>query len=92
MRSTLADGTSSSGGSGASAGTLITPEIAFYKKIHQKGYAAVAFAAYWRDTGELVGSAGPVFGYTEREDVWIFGVGPSTTGNIVPAQPRTPEE
>lgn len=72
-------------------GTLITPEIALYKKVHQKGFAAVAFSAYWRDTGELVGGAGPTYGYTERKDVWIFGIGPSTTGNIVPTRPPITE-
>lgn len=70
--------------------TLITPEIALYKKVHQKGYAAVAFTAYWRDTGELVGSGGPVYGYTWRKDVWILGFGPNTTGDIVTAQPEAP--
>jgi len=72
---------------GVEAGTLITPEIALYKKIDQRGFAAVAFTAHWRDSGELVGSAGPFFGYTRREDLWLFGIGPSTTGDIAPVRP-----
>ena len=66
----------------ADSGTLVTPEIAFLKSITQRGYASVAYVAYWADTGEVVASSGPFVGTTYREDWWYFGVGPRTTGDI----------
>jgi len=72
---------------GMEINTLILPEIAFYKKIDQRGYASVAFVAYWQDTGDLAGASGPTYGFTTRQDVWIMGVGPTSTGNIIPVQP-----
>lgn len=65
---------------------LATPELAIVKSTRQFGYASVALVAYWRDTGELVGSSGPFLGRTSREDFWFFGVGPRTVGDIPPAQ------
>jgi hypothetical protein len=65
---------------------IATPELSILKNIRQKGYASVAFAAYWADTGELVASSGPFLGRTFREDWWILGIGPKTMGNIAPAQ------
>jgi hypothetical protein len=65
---------------------LLTPELSIYKNTRQKGYGAVAYIAYWRDTGEVVASSGPFVGRTNREDIWLFGYGPSTTGNIPPAE------
>jgi hypothetical protein len=65
---------------------LATPELSIFKNTRQKGYAAIAFVAYWADTGELVASSGPFLGKTFREDWWIFGVGPKTLGNIPPAE------
>lgn len=63
-----------------------TPELAIFKSTKQRGYASVAFVAYWRDTGELVGSSGPFTGQTFRDDVWILGAGPNTVGDIPSAQ------
>ena len=71
------DGNISDGG-----GTIITPELALVKSIRQRGFASVAFVAYWRDSGEVVASSGPYVGRTEREDWWFFGVGPRTTGDV----------
>ena len=65
---------------------LATPEIAIVKTIKQRGYAGVAFVAYWNDTGELVAASGPYVGRTLREDYWFFGYGPRTVGNIPPAE------
>lgn len=76
-----ATGTSSAVGN-AALGSVVTPEIAIFKSIRQKGYARLAYVAYWRDTGEVVASSGPFVGRTEREDWWFFGVGPNTTGNV----------
>ena len=63
-----------------------TPELAIVKTTRQRGYAAVAFVAYWNDTGELVANSGPFIGRTEREDFWFFGLGPRTVGTIPPAE------
>src|SRR5207237_1088131 len=65
---------------------VATPELAIFKNTRQKGFAAIAFVAYWADTGELVASSGPFLGKTFREDWWIFGIGPKTLGNIPPAE------
>jgi hypothetical protein len=67
-------------------GTIVSPEIAFLKNIRQHGYAGVAYIAYWRDTGEVVASSGPFTGRTSRVDWWYFGVGPRTSGDIVPVE------
>lgn len=66
---------------------VATPELSIVKRTTQKGFAAVAFSAYWRQTGELVAQSGPVSGKTSRQDYWFFGIGPSTVGNIVPTEP-----
>ena len=63
-----------------------TPELAIVKSTRQKGYASVAFVAYWNDTGELISSSGPFLGRTLREDFWFFGTGPRTVGNIPPTE------
>ncbi len=65
---------------------VLIPEIALFKNIHQKGYASVAYVAYWRKSGDIVASSGPFVGRTYRSDWWIFGFGPQTSGNIPPAQ------
>jgi len=65
---------------------LVTPELAIIKRLRQRGYASIAFVAYWRDTGEIAASSGPFLGKTDRDDFWIFGFGPRTLGNIPPAK------
>jgi hypothetical protein len=84
-------GLSSLGAAGAAANAvpLITPEIAILKSTRQYSFASVAFAAYWRDTGELLISSGPFVGKRFREDWWIFGTGPRTIGDIPPTERRT---
>jgi len=69
-----------------SGGVTITPELAIIKRIRQLGFASVAFVAYWKDTGEVLASSGPYVGHTRRVDWWFFGYGPTTNGNIAPAQ------
>lgn len=66
---------------------VATPELAIVKRTTQKGFASVAFVAYWKDTGELLAQSGPASGKTSRQDYWFFGIGPSTVGNIIPAEP-----
>ena len=63
-----------------------TPELAIIKSTKQKGFASVAYVAYWSDTGEVVAHSGPFVGRTIREDWWFFGTGPRTVGNIPPAE------
>ena len=65
---------------------IILPELAIIKNRKQRGYASVSITAYFKDTGEVVTSSGPFVGKTERTDYWFLGIGPSTTGNIPPAQ------
>ena len=65
---------------------IATPELSIVKDTKQRGYASIAYVAYWADSGELVASSGPFVGRTLREDVWFFGLGPRTVGNIPPAE------
>jgi hypothetical protein len=69
----------------------VTPEIALVKTTRQYGFSSVAYIAYWADSGEVVASSGPFVGRTVRDDFWLFGFGPRTTGNIPPAEPPPPE-
>ena len=72
--------------SSSSSVPLATPELAIIKSTKQRGFASVAYVAYWADTGEVVAHSGPFIGRTVREDWWIFGTGPRTVGNIPPAE------
>ena len=76
-----------SGATGGSNVPVATPELSIVKRTTQKGFAAVAFVAYWKQTGELVAQSGPASGKTSRQDYWFFGIGPSTVGNITPTEP-----
>ena len=70
----------------ASRVPILTPEIAFVKNIEQKGFASIAFVAFWAQTGEVISSSGPFIGRTLRDDWWFFGFGPQTVGNIPPVE------
>jgi hypothetical protein len=76
---------------GVASVPLQTPELGILKTTKQFGFASVAIIAYWRDTGELVGNAGPFVGRTNRSDYWILGFGPRTVGNIPPTQTSLPD-
>jgi hypothetical protein len=76
---------SAAGGVAGPSASVSTPELAILRSTKQYGWASVAFVAYWADTGELMAVSGPFIGKTSREDYWIFGIGPSTHGNIPPA-------
>jgi len=65
-----------------------TPELDLYKNEQQRGFAGVAFVAYWRDTGELVTSSGPFVGRTARDDFFILGTAARSTGNIPPTEQK----
>ena len=74
-------------GTGANATVPVTtPELALLKSTKQKGFASIAFIAYWMDSGEVITSSGPFVGKTLREDWWILGFGPHTVGTIPPAE------
>lgn len=74
------------GNSTAANVPILTPELAIVKRLRQKGFASVAYVAYWRTSGEIVTSSGPFVGRSEREDFWILGFGPRTVGDIPPAK------
>ncbi|HLL89236.1 MAG TPA: DUF6655 family protein [Tepidisphaeraceae bacterium] len=77
----------SSGSLGGSGNTPVsTPELSILKSTKQYGFTSVAFVAYWNNTGELVYQSGPFVGRTFREDWWIFGTGPRTSGDIAPVE------
>lgn len=63
-------------------GVINTPEFPAVKDLKQRGYASVAYVAYFADTGELIAASGPFIGRALREDYWLFGSGPRTQGNI----------
>lgn len=65
---------------------IATPELAIVKSTRQNGFASVALVAYVAKTGELLATSGPFVGRTNREDFWLFGVGPRTVGNIPPTE------
>jgi hypothetical protein len=73
---------------GAPPVPVSTPELALIKNTRQLGFAGVAFVAYWADTGELITSAGPAIGESHRVDWWFFGFGPTSIGDIPPANPK----
>jgi hypothetical protein len=75
-------GINSGSGAVSTAVPFITPELAILKNTNQRGFASIAFVAYWADTGEVVTSSGPFIGRTIRNDWWIFGAGPRTDGNV----------
>jgi hypothetical protein len=75
-------GISSGTNSISAAVPFITPELAILKSTKQHGFASIAFVAYWADTGEIVASSGPFVGRTYRDDWWILGTGPNTSGNV----------
>lgn len=65
------------------ASAAVTPELALLKSTKQHGFATFSYVAYWVDTGEVLATGGPVTGRTIREDFWILGIGPKSSGNIV---------
>ena len=67
-----------------------TPELAIVKNTRQRGFASVAFVAYWAKTGEVVFASGPFTGRSLRDDWWLFGTGPRTRGNIAPTENVSP--
>lgn len=79
----LGNATAAAGGPNIPAAT---PELAILKSTRQKGFASVAFVAYWANSGELIATSGPFVGRTIREDFWFFGAGPKTVGNIPPTE------
>lgn len=72
---------------GAPAIPVTTPELALLKNTRQWGFTSVAIVAYWRDSGEVIGSSGPFVGRSNREDWWFLGIGPKSISNIPTTQP-----
>jgi hypothetical protein len=44
------------------AGTVQTPEIAFFKRDNQRGISKIALTVYSQKSGALTGSTGPIYG------------------------------
>lgn len=63
---------------------VATPELDLFKSVKQQGYSSVSFVAFWKDTGELLATSGPVVGRTYRNDYFIFGYALPPVGNIPP--------
>lgn len=74
------------GAGGPFGGSFVLPELPIYKTIRQRGFASIAYVAYWEDTGEVFAASGPYVGQTFRNDLWILGFGPQTAGDIPPAE------
>lgn len=55
----------------------------------QRGVASVSYAAYWKDTGEILSASGPFLGRTRREDFWFLAFGPFTSGDVPTAAPES---
>lgn len=66
---------------------LTTPELALLKNRYQLGVAGVSYVAYWKENGDIVAASGPYIGRSVRDDWWVFGVGPRSTGDIAPINP-----
>lgn len=64
---------------------VATPELDLFKSVKQQGFSSVSFVAFWKDTGELLATSGPVVGRTYRNDYFIFGYALPPVGNIPPA-------
>lgn len=83
-----AAGAGASVAAGVPVPSIVTPEVALTKEIKQVGFASVAYVAFWVDTGEVVASAGPSIGKAYRDDWWLLGFGPRSTGTIPPVNHR----
>ena len=73
-------------GDTSNSAAIATPELALLKNLNQKGFASVAFVAYWRDDGTIVAASGPSVGRSYRKDWWYFGYGPRSGGDIAPVE------
>lgn len=80
--------TGASAATGVPVPSIVTPEVALTKEIKQVGFASVAYVAFWADTGEVVASGGPSIGKSYRDDWWLLGFGPRTSGTIPPVDHR----
>ncbi len=73
-----------SAAAGVPVASIVTPEVAITKEVKQVGFASVAYVAFWVDTGEVVASSGLSIGKAYRDDWWLLGFGPRSTGTIPP--------
>jgi len=77
-----------SAAAGVPVASIVTPELAITKEVRQIAFASVAYVAFWVDTGEVVASSGPSVGRAFRDDWWLLGFGPRTTGTVPPVDHR----
>lgn len=73
------------------AGNLTFPEIALFKKQQRQGLAKFAAMGYSTRTGELISSAGPDYGYSEKTQ-WVVALFISWNTNDLIPQDRTENE
>ena len=52
------------------AGTFTIPEMALFAKHQSQGLAKFAATAYDANTGEIVGTSGPAYGFSHRTH-WV---------------------
>jgi len=62
--------------------SLKMPDIALIRTIEQKGIGKLAFYAYETETGKHMVSSGPCVGKARRKSWWMFGLGPTNTGDV----------
>lgn len=73
------------------AGNLTFPEIALFKKSERQGLAKFAATGYSTQTGELISSSGPKYGFSEKTQ-WVVALFVSwTTSDLLPPQPTENE-
>ena len=66
------------------AGTLQTPEIAFFKITRQTGVSKLALTAWSEKTGGLVASTGPQIGASQKKNYIVFFISWSHSGDVRP--------
>ena len=64
------------------AGTLQTPEIAFFKITRQTGVSKLALTAWSEKTGALVASTGPQLGASQKKNYVVFFISWSHSGDV----------
>lgn len=70
------------------AGDLSVPEIAFYKRDTQQGVIKIAATTYDRESGQLVQSLDPVYGFAHRTKWGLLLVVSWETNDLMPDGPK----
>lgn len=70
------------------AGDLSVPEIAFYKRDTQQGVVKIAATSYERESGQLVQSIDPVYGFAHRTKWGLLFIISWETNDLMPDGPK----